>query len=333
MGELFSDVESMLAAHGITAAEADFPNDGYSGARISGFEQDDGRYVLKRMRYVDDWIMRWVGDATCREAQFATSALAQRLPDEVRTPAIAAARDGDGWALLAHDITPIMLPREGIIEQPQLDAVLRAAAGLHARFWGYPLSDAGFPFLGARERLTIVSPESGAVLVAEGKDFGVARGWALFSTIAPPAAVELAFSLFDDMTPLLRVLEWLPATLIHGDLKFGNSGLEGDRLWLIDWAAVSRAPAALEMSWFLAVNSSRLPCSLDEALGMYEGHLSAALGSTREGDSWGRQRAALAVCGLLFYGWGKALDAENGRPDELRWWCERALAGAAGLGI
>jgi hypothetical protein len=33
------------------------------------------------------------------------------------------------------------------------------------------------------------------------------------------------------------------------------------------------------------------------------------------------------------YGWGKALDAEAGRPDELRWWCEGAIAGARVLGL
>jgi Phosphotransferase enzyme family len=334
MSDLFPDVGSMLAARGIDAPEMDFPNDGYSGARLTSLEQDGRRYILKRMRYADDWMMRWFGDTKCRDAQFAVSPLAQRLPDAVRTPAIAAAHDGDGWAILARDITPIMLPKEGVIESDIVDNVLGATARLHAHFWEDPLADAGFPLLGHRERLTIVSPASGAILVDEGKDFGIARGWELFSKRAPRPAAELAASLFADMTPLVSALDALPQTLIHGDLKFGNAGVEGEQLWLIDWANIGRAPAAAEMAWFLAVNSSRLPCSLDETLAHYERRLIEAIGPrTFDAPSWTRQRAALAVCGLLLYGWGKALDAEDGQPGELAWWCEHALDGAATLGL
>ncbi|MDP9236523.1 MAG: phosphotransferase [Chloroflexota bacterium] len=334
MRDLYPDVASMLVAQGITASEIDFPNDGYSGARLTSVEQGGQRYVLKRMRYADDWMMRWVGDTTCRDAQFAASPLAERLPDAVRTPALAAAHDGDGWAILSRDITPIMLPKDGVVDDCMLDTVLRAAATMHAYFWEDPLADADFPLLGQREHLTIVSPASGAILVDEGKDFGVARGWELFRDRAPRAAADLAFALFADMTPLLRALDRLPHTLIHGDLKFGNAGVESERLWLIDWANVSRAPAGLEIAWFLAVNSSRLPCSLDEVLARYGRMLAEALGAPTFGAaSWERQRAALAVCGLLLYGWGKALDAEDGRPDELAWWCERALEGAVVLGL
>jgi hypothetical protein len=53
----------------------------------------------------------------------------------------------------------------------------------------------------------------------------------------------------------------------------------------------------------------------------------------RFGDAqWPVQAHALAVSGLLLYGWGKALDAEAGRPDELRWWCERAAEAARAFG-
>jgi Ser/Thr protein kinase RdoA (MazF antagonist) len=138
--------------------------------------------------------------------------------------------------------------------------------------------------------------------------------------------VRLARGLFADMSPLVQALASLPRTLVHGDLKLANMGVDGDILWLFDWADVSRAPVALEIAWFLAVNSSRLPRSLDATLDHYATQLQRALGDERLAEAqWPAQRGAAMVCGLLMYGWGKALDAETGRPDELRWWCEGAL--------
>jgi hypothetical protein len=103
-------------------------------------------------------------------------------------------------------------------------------------------------------------------------------------------------------------------------------------VWLLDWALVTRAPVAVELAWFLAVNSGRLPESLDATLDRYAVHLERALGAHRWPQArWREQRAVVFLSGLLMYGWGKALDAEGGRPDELRWWCEGALEAAKQL--
>lgn len=323
---MYPDIASLLEAHGITSPAVPLAHDGYSGALLSGIAQDGRRYVLKRFCLRDDWIMRWVGDNDGREAAFAASPVAQRLPPRIRVPMLGACRDGTGWALLMDDITPLLLPSEGVLEAAVVDEVLGRMAELHARFWDDPLDDALFPLLGLRERLTIVSPASAELLVREGLDFGAARGWQLFQLHAAPAAVRLITSLLADMTPILRTLERLPQTLLHGDLKFANIGVGEDVAWLIDWALVSRGPVAVDLAWFLAVNSSRLPWSLDETLVRYRRRLEQALGP-QQSARWPEQMAATHVCGLLLYGWGKALDAEAGRPDELAWWCERALEG------
>lgn len=330
-----ADVASLLHAHGIDAAESPFLyGDGYSGARLSSFERDDQRYVLKRMRFQDDWIMRFLQDEQCREAQFAASGFGARLPRFVRAPTLGAARDGDGWAILMRDITPLMLPGDGIVLEETVVTLLRALAGMHAAFWGDPLAGEAFPLRTMRDRVTLLSPDVGAALIDEGRDFGLAEGWQAFDRRAPREAIELAHALFADFTPLLRALDALPATLNHGDAKFGNAGIDGETLWLIDWAGVAVAPVAVEMAWFLGVNSSRLPWTLDETIARYERLLGEALGAERFAAAvWPRQLAALRVCGLMLYGWGKALDAEAGRPDELRWWCEGAIEGARVLGL
>jgi hypothetical protein len=335
MASMYPDVASLLHAHGIGAPESrEAIGGGFSGSSLTSIEHGGERYILKHMQGADDWLMRVTGDASCREAQFAAWPLLERLPARVRVPALGAARDGDGWLLLMRDISPLMLPADGIVEPPVLEVILRAAADLHAQFWGDPLADARPWLTGTRERLLMLSPATGAALAADGVEFGIVPGWQAFERRAPREAARLAARLFADLTPLLHVLDALPATLVHGDLKFGNAGVDGDTLWLIDWALVARAPAALEMAWFLGVNSSRLPWTLDETMDRYARLLEAALGAARfEAAAWPRQRAAVAVCGLLMYGWGKALDAEAGRPDELLWWCERAIAGARALGL
>jgi hypothetical protein len=39
------------------------------------------------------------------------------------------------------------------------------------------------------------------------------------------------------------------------------------------------------------------------------------------------------IIGVPMYGLGKALDADGGRGDELRWWYDGALAGIDQLGL
>lgn len=327
MTALAPDLTTLLRAHGLDGArEHPLSGGGYTGAGISRIQRGDERYVVKRSRCAEDWVRRLTGDATCREAEFAVSPLVARLPASVRVATVGATHDGDAWALLMRDISPLLLPEERISNE-RLDAILAAVAAMHAAFWDDPLDGAGVGWCGIAERLSLLSPRTGEMLVAEGNDFGLAEGWRVFDRIAPPAARDLARRLRDDVTPLVRLIESLPPTLLHGDLKAANMGLEGDTLWLLDWTMVSRAPVALDISWLIAVNSGLLPPRLDDVFDAYARHLERALGRERIAAArWPEQRAGAMLCGLMMYGWGKALDAVAGYPEELRWWCEGALA-------
>jgi thiamine kinase-like enzyme len=129
------------------------------------------------------------------------------------------------------------------------------------------------------------------------------------------------------------VLDALPPTLLHGDLKLGNAALDDvGTLWLIDWALVMRAPVAHELAWMLAVNSSRLPSTLDETIVRYEAHLREALEGAFDHDEWLMQVHAMGVAGLLIYAWGKTLDYVDHGSRELFWWCDRAIAAADAFG-
>ncbi len=331
---MLPDADSLLRAHGIDAPESPLAHNGFSGARLSSIVQAGERYVLKRMRYADDWIMRVTNDVACREAQFAASSLPERLPPGLTVPTLGAARDGDGYALLMRDVSHALLPESGIVSSATMDAVLQRLAEMHAAFWDDPLSDAPVDWLDANLRSMMLSPSTGHMLVEEGNDFGMARGWEMFERFATPDAARTTRALFEDAAPLNALLASLPRTLIHGDAKLANMAPEADgTLWLLDWALVSHAPVAFELAWFLTVNSSRLPWPLDGTIERYAGHLERALGRERFVlADWPRQQAAIALSGLLLGGWMKALDHEAGRPDELAWWCERATTATRGLG-
>jgi hypothetical protein len=156
---------------------------------------------------------------------------------------------------------------------------------------------------------------------------GFTAGWQRFHSAAPPDASELVRALHNDPSPIIDVCNALPQTLLHNDVKIANIAIEGDTVWLFDWALAGFGPVCSELGWLLGVNSSRLPWTLDETMARYGEHLRRTLGTRFDGAEWERQEMAAYVCGLIVFGWAKVDDAE-----ELAWWCERAMAAAATLG-
>ncbi len=318
-----SDLQALLAEHGLaTATETPLVHTGFSGATLTRLVRDDGvSFVLKRMSIERDWIMRATDDAACREVAFADAHLP--LGDRIRTPALGSARSGDEYALLMRDITPDLLP-QGMISETQLDTIIERIADLHGAPPSVPL-----PWCDLRRRLTLLTPDT-AGIVAQSYGAPVAQdildGWLLFELHASPRAVALIHRLFADPTPLLDALSQLPSTLLHGDLKLDNIGIDTENnMWLIDWAMTLVAPPAVELGWFLAINSRRLPASLDEVMQRYA-EAAAIPPALRE-----RHHALTVLCGLLLRGWRKALDAEQGDPAELQWWCQQAETAAIHL--
>ncbi len=334
MSELFADVASLLAAHGIDAAEQLLTTNGFSGARHASLKQDRERYILKRLRYDDDWIMRVTHDDGYREAAFAVSPILTRLPAGVVTPSLGASYDGDGRAILMRDISESLLPDAALVPSSTMNVILAGVAELHAEFWDDPMLNARVPWCAVSDRLTLLRRETGEMLIREGRDFGIARGWDAFDRQAPERISAVVAELHADMTPLTLLLGGFPQTLLHGDLKIGNFGVAGRTLWMFDWSSVMVGCVAIDLALLLTMNSSVLPWTLDETIERYAGHLEQALGADRFAAArWPEQRAAMVLCGLVYYGWGKALDAEAGRPDELRWWCGGALEAARAFGL
>lgn len=320
MTELYRDTATMLAAHGITAREIPFDHEGYSGATMARIHQDDRRYVVKRVSRSIDWIIQMTSDHALREAQIGASDILKSLEPGLRSPSIAAAHDGDGFALLMHDVSEHLLPRDGRLPAETLDLILRRIAEMHARFWdSRPPADIGW--CGIRERILMLSEPAGARLREAGFMLagGFAAGWDVFHRTAPPQIREFVRALHADPQPLIDVCATLPQTLLHNDVKAGNIAIERETLWLFDWALAGFGPVGSEIGWLLGVNSSRLPWTLDETLTRYAEHLRQALDTRFDEEMWKRQRAVAYISGLMMFGWAKGDD-----PAELAWWCERA---------
>ncbi len=329
MSGLAPDVPTLLARFEIEGDETPVGHNGYSGAAISHIEHDGQRFVLKRLSMKRDWIMRLTDDRDCREARFAASSLSRQLPEGISTPYLGAARDGDGYAILMQDIAPTLLPDDGIVEAAAMDVLLRRVAELHA--WESNVTPGhDIPWCPIGEYMMVLSRENGEKLRAEGLDIGraIVNGWSRFFEVADRRVGEFVRRFQGDPAPFIDVLRSLPVSLVHHDLKCANIGIDGDTVWLIDWAGITRGPLALDLGWMLAANSTRLPWGLDDTTTRYGEHLRSALGRGFAPDVWERQRAAAFVVGLLMFGWAKTDDV-----SELGWWSERALEARSVLGL
>jgi aminoglycoside phosphotransferase (APT) family kinase protein len=359
------ELADLLASAGLTGVpEEPFPTDGWSGATFSLLRRADGaRFVIKRDAYASNWIARATADTGLREAVLASAAAVRSIavPEAVELPYLGAARDGDGAAILMPDLSAELIAWEDPAAAPVFDgaalaAVIDAMARLHAAPEGLlPGSETprDWPWCPLRERLLLLARPSAQRYAGEGIWVGerFLAGWDAFERRAPGAARRLIASLADEPAPLLAALGRLPSTGLHGDLKLSNVGLlPGNRIAVIDWQMMLRAPVAVELGWFLVSNVALLPLApapiLDAYRAALERHAGHASGGTAPvpnrpdwpslvGD-WQAQVDLAWIVGLLLRGWRKGLDAEAGvslasdvtAADDLAWWCDMAAQAA-----
>ena len=91
-GAEFESLAGLLERHGLAGTpEEPFPNDGWSGARMTLLRRaGGGQYVLKRDSLARDWIATATDDGPIlREAWFAARRLS--LPAPIRAPYLGAA--------------------------------------------------------------------------------------------------------------------------------------------------------------------------------------------------------------------------------------------------
>src|SRR4051794_10965352 len=188
---------------------------------MDGGEQ---RYVLKRTSLADDWMAVRSGDLTGREAQLIGDQQFAAIWEVFDCPYVAFAAEPGGTGLLMTDLTPYLLPDGRTpLSSDQQEALLRALAALHARFWNSP----------ALDRTWLVTPsgycdllgpavagDAAAIATLSSQlQHGVPSGWtSAMPRLGAAAAAKLTCAGRDHQ----RAWDDLPRTLVHGDAKVAN---------------------------------------------------------------------------------------------------------------
>jgi hypothetical protein len=333
-GGAFETLPELLARHGLTGVpEEPFPNDGWSGARMTLLRRPGGgQFVLKRDSLAWNWIARSTADGPVpREAWFA--ARGPLLPPPVRAPYLGSGVDRDEYGILMPDMSGWLFNWEWPISVEVLDHLLSGLAAFHAHPWTTSGAIDGGPWCPVPERITLISRAAlerpGPARDAVGDR--ILPGWDAFDRLVPAEVRDLVRGLGESPQALEAVLERLPATLLHGDLKLANVGIAPDgSIDLVDWQMVMLGPVAIELGWFLVSNVASLPLPPDAVMERYR----AAAGAG--GSDWDRQVDGAILVGLLLRGWRKGADTEAGivhasgvsAADDLAWWSGRAIQAA-----
>lgn len=316
---------------------------GATGSSLARIETNGGlgpQLVLKRFSVGANWAMRATRDHQGRETLLWREGLLDRFPPEVMRCVIACARDGEGWAILMHDVSEVLLP-EAPFDVPTNDLLLEALAALHAAFWEQtnviaPVAGFCTPW----RYYTSLSEPVARRETRHSDDFpaAVVRGWELVSHVVDPGVAQTTRRLACDPSPLCRALDRYPQTLAHRDLNRGNVGvLPGPtrQVVLLDWQFAGPAPPGADLAGYLSEFAALLPISKEATIQRYRRTLEQQLGCNVD-EGWWHPQLALSLLGeWLRLAWAYALhvseEQDAGRRAwwlaELAWWSEQFRGG------
>ena len=238
---------------------------GNSGNTIERVTIADGR-VLVLKRVSPDW--DWLSRATNDDGRIATMwerGLFDRMPASIDHATVAVERDGSGWNVFMRDVSHTLLSEEVRYDRQSVRRLFKAVADLHVAFWDQELPN----LCSIEDRYGMLSPQTGHRETALNNPAGslILRAWDAFYEHAPREISDVISVLVEDPTPIADELRTCTQTLIHGDLRLGNAGFDGDRLVLIDWGdRTGIAPPAVELAWFIGFDAQRLEISPDDVV-------------------------------------------------------------------
>lgn len=281
--------------------------------------------ILKHVHSSMDMTVWRTGTVADREVRLIESDELHDVWKFIECPYIAYAHEGDYTALLMRDLSPFLFPdlREPI-RQDQEDLLLQALARVHARFQNRELKSASwlakqnvfFDFLG---------PNSANEEKHAGRTHSifipVQSGWHLAIQEMPP---ELRSFVLEP--PIESMMTGLPKTLIHGDCKLANFALlPHGKVSAFDWTVVAHASPAIEIGWYIAVNSSRLARTKEQLLARYREIFQHESGLSISNHEWQQMISVAVIAGARMLLWNKALNVQKsvaGAKEEWEWWIE-----------
>jgi hypothetical protein len=306
-------------------------SDAKSGAHFETLRIDGVPHFLKVLSAEDDWIMRVTGNDSHWEYQVWRAGLYAATPPVIDHTVVGMALEptatGQRLAILMTDCAADLVPSGDDVLPPQHHAdFIDAMARMHAHFMGYQ-DDLGLQDLSRRWLFfapDTIAPELEAADVP-GPIAVAHQGWALLPERAPRLN-DLVTRIQRDPDALSDALRETPMTFVAGDWKLGNVGHRPDgRTILLDWAYPGEAPPCWDLTWYLALNRSRLPETKEETIARYRERLEHHGADTAE---WWERQLGLTMVGMAaLFAWEKAV----GDQAELDWWEQVALDGARWL--
>jgi hypothetical protein len=213
--------------------------------------------------------------------------------DAFTCPYRAFAIEGGVYGLLMDDLSSELYEGDVAFVTADEDAVLRAMADLHARYWN---SDAlRLPWLQtAWRRMFFIGPHDQTA--PERREQRV-RYWPDPLPLLPQSVAELLTMPTDALAERCFGLPW---TLFHGDLKGHNVAvLPQGRVAAVDWGLLGAGPPTLDLGWYLFVNWRKHARPKAEILARYRHFLKAARGEELSDAIWTRLVEVGLLCGAI----------------------------------
>jgi hypothetical protein len=331
---------------------APFQTQGWSSteAEFLGVNNCNGlqpRYVIKRLRRDNDWVMAATGDDHWRTITVWQQGLLDKLPREIDHGIIACTVDEDGYAILMHNVSDALLPEDKLLSEADNAFILQAMAAYHAAFWrDDALNNPALNLCTIEDFFTHTAPHKIRPLarrnpspvleiILEGRQF--------IPEHLEVDVADLVQNLVADPSPLCNALARFPQTLVHGDWRLANFGIsqsEKKQLVLLDWARPVHTVPAVDLAYYLVTSSHVLPDSIEQTIEMYKQNLAVRLDGQFDESSWQAQleislfgvfatMACFEVWGLVHHWEDEA--ARQRTQKALHWWSEQARIGARWL--
>jgi hypothetical protein len=243
----------------------------YSGARFERVVLADGRrLVLKRLPPEGDWLTRVTGGAG-RTRLLWDSGILGEVAATVEHGMLALVRSEGADVVVMRDLADVLLPLGTVLSVTEVRRLLAGLAALHRTWEGRHVDGLCPPEVRYRQNAPSMQRADRGPNPHPAREL-ILAGWEAFAELVPAEIAEAVFAVHEHPEALAEALmASAPATLVHGDARLENFGLDGDRLVAIDWGELTGiGPAAIDITRFAITNGWRIDATPGEVFAAYE---------------------------------------------------------------